>query len=1002
MAITLITGPANSGKAELVMEAVRAHAARDSRPLLIVPTRADVEHYRRELAAGGALMGVEIARFRELLSAIVRCAGENRPVLGSFARLRMLEAIVARQTSFGPGASPGFLASLERLVAELQVQRASPARLRRGLEAAAGAGSATSSLAGVYDAYLRALRRSGRADEEQLAVSALDALRREPSLWGERPVLFYGFDDLTPLQRDAIQTLGAVVGADVTVSLAYEPGRVAFAGRAATFNELAPLAGQHHQLGPRAQHYATRSRAALSHLERSLFEDDARCRPPQGAVRLLAAADERSELQAVAAHIEQLLRDGMAPAEIAVVARTSGASAGLLEGVFRAAGIPFAMPRRVRFADSSIGSALIGLLRCVPRLRTEPRDADDASSDREPAGIAGSAQDLLAFLRAPGVLTRPGLADGLERELRRAGTDEAQRALALWEERHWPLGALEELRLAQERGPGRIAARAERQLLWLFSAARRRGARVLDADESLEAAALAGARRALGELRELARATRELAPRDAFALAQALSDLELPAGEQPSPRTVAVLDPLALRARRVRALFVCRMQEGAFPSWGAAPGLLGDDERRALAEASGLVLGAEPDALAAERYLFYAAASRPEELLVLSWHAASEDGVTAARSLFVDDICDLFDESLEDDRLQAPDAQAAAGAHAQRQLSYTGRRAGGLGPLRDRELLAELNARTWSPSSLGVWQSCPVRWLVERVLHAEDLDPDPEPLARGSLAHAALAQTLDRLRRVTGSARLTVARLPLARDLLAAALAENAPRFELSASPQRAAAARRRLHADLARYLEHAAAQDGGEKAPGALVPRYLELGFGFDGDDDGDGANTAGADNDTGDAPLPALDIGGGVLVRGRIDRVDANDAGEAVVYDYKGASVAAPAKWAAQGDLQIAVYMRAVQELLGLRAVGGFYQPLSGSDLRARGVLEAGAGVQLQCVGDDARDPEQVRELLEAVLAAAREAAGEAASGRLEARPATCAFKGGCSFPAICRRGV
>ncbi|HEV2980704.1 MAG TPA: PD-(D/E)XK nuclease family protein [Solirubrobacteraceae bacterium] len=1008
MPITLITGPANSGKAELVLQAVRAHAARDTQPLLIVPTRADVDHYRRELAGDGALMGVEVTRFGALLSAVVRCAGDSVPALGSFARRRMLEAIVARQAPdiCGPFASAGFIAALARLVAELQVQRASPARLLRGLEDAAGADSATSSLAAVYEAYLRALRRSGRADEEQLAVRALDALRREPSLWSGRPVLFYGFDDLTPLQLDAIQTLGAVAEADVTVSLAYEPGRVAFAGRAATFHALAPLAGQHRELAPRSQHYVTHSRAALNHLERSLFEDDVRPRAPQGAVRLLEAADERSELQAVAAHIAELLAGGMAPGEIAVVTRTSAAGAGLLEEVFGAAGIPFAMSRRQRFADSSVGAALIGLLRCVPRLGAQADGSNDGCSDLGPAGVAGSAQDLLAFLRAPGVLSRPALADGLERALRRAGAEDGRRALALWEQRHWPLGSLEELRLAQQRGPATIVARAERQLLWLFGAARRRGARVLDADESLEAAAVSGGRRALGELRELARAARELAPQDAFALAQALSDLELSAGEQPSPRTVAVLDPLALRARRVRALFACRMQEGAFPSWGSAPALLGDDERRSLAEASGLMLDTRPDALAAERYLFYATVSRPEELLVLSWYAASEDGATAARSLFVDDVCDLFDETLEQERVLVAGAQNDTPAPAPRPSVPARRRAGALGPLHDRELLAELQARTWSPSSLGIWLCCPVRWLVERLLRAEDLDPNPEPLARGSLAHAALAQTLEELRRTTGSARITVPRLQLARELLAAALRDNEPRFELSASPQRAAAARRRLHADLVRYLEHAAAQDVGDGAPGALAPRHLELEFGFGddgGSDDGGGADADGADAGAADAtenaPLPALDIGGGVLVRGRIDRVDANDAGEAVVYDYKGASVAAPAKWAAQGDLQVALYMRAVQELLGLRTVGGFYQPLSGSDLRARGVLEAGAGAQLRCVGDDARDPEQVRELLEDVLAAAREAAGQAARGQLEARPATCAFKGGCSYPAICR---
>ena len=53
MPITLITGPANAGKARLVMDAVRRDLAHGLEPLLVVPTRADAEHYLRELAADG-------------------------------------------------------------------------------------------------------------------------------------------------------------------------------------------------------------------------------------------------------------------------------------------------------------------------------------------------------------------------------------------------------------------------------------------------------------------------------------------------------------------------------------------------------------------------------------------------------------------------------------------------------------------------------------------------------------------------------------------------------------------------------------------------------------------------------------------------------------------------------------------------------------------------------------------------------------------------------------
>src|SRR5205085_8380579 len=59
------------------------------------------------------------------------------------------------------------------------------------------------------------------------AWRALDALRAAPGRWGSDPVFFYGFDDLHPLQRDAVQTLSGVAGVEVMVSLTYEPDRAA-------------------------------------------------------------------------------------------------------------------------------------------------------------------------------------------------------------------------------------------------------------------------------------------------------------------------------------------------------------------------------------------------------------------------------------------------------------------------------------------------------------------------------------------------------------------------------------------------------------------------------------------------------------------------------------------------------------------------------------------------------------------------------------------------------
>jgi ATP-dependent helicase/DNAse subunit B len=987
--IALVTGPANAGKAHAVLEAVRAHVAHGEDPLLVVPTEADQTRYRRELAEGGLALGARVERFEGLLAELIARAGDvcrpARPPLGPLARERVLARLA--------DARPGMASELARFVADLETQRVTPARLRGALRAWRTAGAGPSGegpsgegpsgegpnrgqangeqatlerLCGVFERYQEALAKMRRADHELLVTRALDELRRKPARWGSTPVLLYGFDDLTELQLDAIETLGGVVGARVTVSLAYEPGRVAFAGRAATFQRLAPLADAHTELPPRAEYYAPGSREALHHLERSLLNDEATRVEPGAAVRLLEGGTPRAELELVAGEVRALLDAGVQAGEIAIVHRSPETIAGLIGEVLEDFDIPHALRRRVMFAHTAIGRALLGLLRC-------------AVGD-------GELGDLLAWLGAPGVLEHPELADRLEASARRQGALDGVRARAMWEAEHWPLDRIDRVGEAAADGTPALAEALAVELHRLFCAPRSAVAAVLGEDELDEARALVGARRTLEELRELARLAPELAPIPTE-LIDILERLELMGGERPEASRVAVVDPLSLRARRVRMVFACGLQEGVFPAAATPHPLLGEEDRRNLAHASGLALRGEPDALAAERYLLYALASRPEERLTLSWHTADEDGTPLAPSLFVDDVCDLFADTLRERTARRfagaagwPGQGRPAGAMAVREAAITGATTGlrprPIGPLREERVLSDLRERAlWSASSLESWAGCPVKWFVERLLRAGDIDPDPEPIARGGLAHAALKDTLEHLRERTGSARLTPASLGLAKRLLSEALAELQARYPLSVAPERLPGARRRLEADLERYLECAAEQAS------PLEPMHLELEFGFEQE-----------------GP-PPLDLGEGVLLRGRIDRVDVGPGGEAVVYDYKGRSAPPGAKWAGEGAFQVALYMRAVERLLGHAPVGGFYQPLAGKDIRARGVLDGDSGVELDCVRTDRLEHGELHELVDRCVAAALQAGAEAKSGALEPRPDTCAYRGGCAYPTICR---
>jgi RecB family exonuclease len=156
----------------------------------------------------------------------------------------------------------------------------------------------------------------------------------------------------------------------------------------------------------------------------------------------------------------------------------------------------------------------------------------------------------------------------------------------------------------------------------------------------------------------------------------------------------------------------------------------------------------------------------------------------------------------------------------------------------------------------------------------------------------------------------------------------------------------------------------------------------------------------------LPPLVLGDGpeqVLVRGMIDRVDADSAGHAVVRDYKSGAGRADwpaARWSADRRLQVALYLVVVRELTELEPVGGFYQPLRGNDLRGRGMFLAGAGdgAGAGAVERDGRSPEEFEAELDDAVQRAIAVAAELRSGRLEPCPQTCS-RNGCAYPGICR---
>jgi ATP-dependent helicase/DNAse subunit B len=971
--LRLVTGPANAEKARVVLDAYAAAVQAGRLPLLVVPTAADVAVYRRELAGRGIVFGASVLTGAGLQDELARRAQVHVRALGPIARERVA-ALAAARAPLGvlraAAGTPGFAAALAGLEDELTALRVDPPRWHAALRAWAAADPAregyATDLAALHRAYRAGLDAVGRPDEAARAVAAIDVLRREPGRWDGTPVFVYGFDDLTRIQLDMIEALALQVGAPVTVSLPYEPGREAFAGRATTYQELAALGAEREELPAVSAHYAA---PALHHLERALFEAEPGARPDPGdAVVLLAGGGERAELELVGTHVAGLLRAGVPPGEIAVVLRRPEARGPLLERVFGAYGIPYALERRVPAGHTALGRGLLALLSC--------------------ALLDGTPDDLLTWLRTPGLLHNPALADDLEVRVRQEGARTAADARALWT--HFPLDAIDRVARAHAEGPRALCDRLAREAAGLLTAPWAQTGAILDGEEAADARVARELRGALGELGALARRDPALVPAPAE-LHRVLGALEVRLGSRPRADAVTVADPLAIRARRVRVLVACTLQEGVFPAPAPPEPFLGDAERRAINTASGLRLALHEDRLGAERHLFYAAASRPTEQLVLAWHTADDDGRPQIRSPFVDDVLDVLAPELAERTLvrelgaagaddprraatarEAARAAAAAAEDAEDEV---------IAPLRDPLVLGPLAEReAWSASALETWVACPVRWFVERHLRPQELVPDPEPLVRGELAHAVLERVLgERAAALDRPVPLREADVPAVREAARTALAELADGYKLSVDPQRLRAALHRLEADLLGYLEWAC------RSGSAYAPARFEVRFG--GSDD----------------PLPAVDVGGGLALQGRIDRVDVAGDGTALVYDYKGKTAAPQAKWLTEGRLQLALYLRALPHLLGLQAAGGLYQPLgTDEDRRPRGALLEGRDPDLRAVDSDRVAPEELEALLDGALAQALTAAAELRAGRLEPRPATCGWRdGGCTHPSICRGG-
>jgi ATP-dependent helicase/nuclease subunit B len=225
-----------------------------------------------------------------------------------------------------------------------------------------------------------------------------------------------------------------------------------------------------------------------------------------------------------------------------------------------------------------------------------------------------------------------------------------------------------------------------------------------------------------------------------------------------------------------------------------------------------------------------------------------------------------------------------------------------------------LSGPAQSATGIETWSTCPFHHLMGRVLvvsPTEDVDDDRwwqiDAADRGTLVHAILERFFREVAEtghpVPGSPYLDedVRRI----EEIAAEVFRDAEVRGIVGHPLVWANERAAILADLRTLLR----EDAEQRAGGGWRPAYLEQAFGFDGEPDSWPAVT-----------VPLAD-GRTAVLRGRIDRVDVDERGDARVIDYKTGSSKRHEITAANlldhgRRLQLPIYGRAVRDRV--RATG------------------------------------------------------------------------------------
>jgi hypothetical protein len=606
---------------------------------------------------------------------------------------------------------------------------------------------------------------------------------------------------------------------------------------------------------------------------------------PTGSVVLGEARGGEAEAALVAAMVRREVREGTPPERIAVAFGQLAPRISTVRNALAAEGIDCSFDCPVTVGATAFGRALIDLLRLALGVgaRAEAMQFLEGSfSDAEP----------VAVLRLDAGWRKWRQTEDSSRimaDIIRLGGDSGAVAASLRDISRRPLDAAV-AKIWQIVADSLIATASAGNLLGL---------------SAQDASAHQSVTRAVAEMASVAGSP--FGTRD---LLEALPTLVCSVASEESVGRVQVIQASHVGARRFDVLVIAGLTQAEFP--------LANRETFASEMHSLGAPGPRPSEEAMAELEFYSLLSRARDRLVLVRQTVSSDGAPLVASPLLEQVMDLYrgaqgqqgrsaEGGLSPEIVRMDDARAfvpvfTQGRREQRlsseaEIPANRLVARGRISVEAGELVTQ--GRVFSATEIETYLHCPYSWFYSQVLRPRDIDSEMNAAALGSRAHRLISDFYTALK-AEGCRRVTQETLPAALEL-----------FERSAeASEREMAPAEGLGEEIDAGRAHMWARHVVEDDAGLLpdyVPHAHELAFGDDS----------------------ALEFGG-VLVAGRIDRVDVGPAG-AVVTDYKSArDVGKLARPGRASGIQHILYALAAEKLLGMPVVGSVYRSLRSRQLR------------------------------------------------------------------------